>query len=74
VANVTVTVPEELKKRMERVPGMNWSEIARRAFQEAVKQRRMLEAARAMDELRHSTKPGRWSGVKEIRKWRDGTR
>ncbi len=71
MANVTVAVPEALKKRMEHVPGVNWSEIAREAFEEAVRRREMREAAETMDKLRESTKLSGWSGVKEIRKWRD---
>ncbi len=71
VANVTVTVPEELKRMMERVHGVNWSEIARRAFEETIRRRRMLEASQTMDQLRESTKIRGWSGVREIRKWRD---
>jgi hypothetical protein len=71
MANVTVAVPEELKKKMEHVPDVNWSEVARKAFEEAVKRREMTEAAEAMDRLRESTKLSGWSGAREIRKWRD---
>ena len=71
---MTVAVPEGLKKMMERVHGINWSEIARRAFEETIRGRRMLEASRTMDQLRESTKVRGWSGVKEIRKWRDRKR
>ena len=42
MAEVVVKIPEELKKGMDSVPEMNWSEIAREAitknqFKEAVK-------------------------------------
>jgi hypothetical protein len=74
MANVTVSVPEELKKRMEQTAGVNWSEIAREAFEEAVKRKEMREAAESMDRLRESTKLSGWSGVREIRKWRDADR
>ncbi len=30
LANVTVSVPEELKKRMEHMKAVNWSEVARK--------------------------------------------
>ena len=74
MANVTVSVPDELKKKMECTGGVNWSEIARQAFEEAVKRREMRQAAEAIDRLRESTKLPRWSGAREIRKWRDADR
>ena len=37
VANVTVSVPDELKKRMEHMKAVNWGEVARQAFEETVK-------------------------------------
>ncbi len=71
MANVTVSVPEELKKKMERLAGVNWSKVAREAFEEAVRRKRMMEAAEAMDRLREGTRVEGWSGAREIRKWRD---
>ena len=71
MANVTISVPEELKKKIEHTGGVNWSEVARQAFEEAVRSREMSEAAQAMDKLRESTKISGWSGVREIRKLRD---
>ncbi|MBU3906953.1 MAG: hypothetical protein KKA64_01750 [Nanoarchaeota archaeon] len=35
MVNITLSIPEELKKEMEKFPEMNWSVIAR----EAIKQR-----------------------------------
>lgn len=32
MANMTLALPEELKKRMDRFPEINWSEIARQSF------------------------------------------
>ncbi len=74
MANVTVTVPEGLKKKMEQVPGVNWSEVAREAFEETIRRKQMREAAEAMDRLRESVKASGWSGAREIRKWRDTRR
>ncbi|MDG6933781.1 MAG: hypothetical protein JRN68_03700 [Nitrososphaerota archaeon] len=59
--------------------GMKLGEAASEAFRMWVDSRRlqrlrdkekMLEAARQMDALRNASK-GKWSGVAEIRKWRD---
>jgi hypothetical protein len=71
MANVTVAVPEELKKKMEHVPDVNWSEVARQAFEETIRRRQMLEASESIDRLRESSKTTEWNGVQEIRKWRD---
>src|SRR2546425_4398341 len=70
MANVTVAVPEELKKRMEHVPDVNWSEVARQAFEETIRRKQMLEASESIDRLRESSKTTGWNGVQEIRKWR----
>ena len=45
MVNVTIAVPEELKKRMDARPEMNWSELARRAW------KKQLETLEWMDEL-----------------------
>lgn len=36
MANITVSVPEELKRKMELLRIMNWSEVAREAFMQKV--------------------------------------
>jgi predicted transcriptional regulator len=72
VANVTVSVPEELKKRMEHMKAVNWSDVARQAFEETVKREKMARASENIDRLRSEAGRGKWSGVLEIRKWRDG--
>ena len=74
MANVTVAVPEELKKKMEHVPDVNWSEVARQAFEETIRRKQMREAAESTDRLRESSKTPAWSGAREIRKWRDSRR
>ena len=37
MANITVNVPESLKKKMEQVPDVNWSKVAREAFEETIR-------------------------------------
>ena len=70
MSNITIRVPEELKSRMERCKSVNWSEIARKAFEEAARKEEMQCAAASIDKLRNESKI-KWDGVKEIRKWRD---
>jgi predicted transcriptional regulator len=74
VANVTVSVPEELKKRMEHMKAVNWSEVAREAFEEMVRREKMARASETIDRLRSEAGRGKWSGAREIRKWRDKNR
>ncbi len=45
MASITVNVDDELKKRMEKHPEINWSEVTRQAIQEKI------EALEVMDEL-----------------------
>ena len=68
---MTVAVPEELKKKMKHVPDVNWSEVARQAFEETIRRKQMREASESIDRLRDSSKTTGWNGVQEIRKWRD---
>ena len=34
LANITLSVPEELKKEMEKFPEINWSEVARASIKQ----------------------------------------
>ena len=70
LSNVTVRVPEELKGRMKRFKSVNWSEVARKAFEDAARKEEMQCAAQAIKNLRLESKT-QWDGAKEIRKWRD---
>jgi hypothetical protein len=73
MSNITVRVPEELKSRMERCKTINWSEIARKAFEDAAHQEEMKSAAQAIKKMRDDSKEN-WNGAKEIRKWRDAAK
>ena len=71
--NITVSIPFELKKKMEAIKkkkNVNWSEVARRAFEEEIKRLERLIAVEEMDRLRAESKV-KWDGVKEVRKWRN---
>ncbi len=45
MSSITVNVDDDLKKRMEKHPEINWSEVTRQAIQ------KKLEALELMDEL-----------------------
>jgi len=67
--NMTITIPEDLRRRIKKVKNVNWSEVARRAFEEELKKIERQIAAEEIDRLR--TESRGWSGVEEIRRWRD---
>mgnify|MGYP001125013394 CR=1 FL=1 len=69
MTNVTVSVSEDLRRHMKRYKHVNWSEVARKAFESVIRQEEMRKAAEGIDELRLSAH-SKWSGAKEIRKWR----
>lgn len=48
---VTVNVDDELKTQMEEHPEINWSEVARNAFEEKVDDLEMMERLTADSEL-----------------------
>jgi predicted alpha/beta-fold hydrolase len=72
-ANITISVPEDLKRCMQRLKHINWSEVARRAFEEMVSREEMRVAADTIKRLRMESQT-QWDGAKEIRRWRDAAR
>lgn len=42
MVNFTVAIPDELKKKLDRYPEMNWSEVARQAWKEKAEQMELL--------------------------------
>ncbi len=44
MVNITLSVPEDLKKKMEESKFINWSEVAREAIRERIKQLQILDA------------------------------
>jgi len=73
MSNITVRVPEELKRRMKRCKNVNWSDVARKAFEDAARREEMQFAAEAIKNLRLESKAD-WDGAKAIRKWRDAAK
>jgi hypothetical protein len=74
MANVTITMPEELKREMKKRKSTNWSSVARGEFEEAIRQEEMGMAAEGINRLRSSAQTSGWIGAKEIRKWRDASK
>lgn len=51
MVNVTLSIPEDLKKTMDKHPEMNWSEVARQAFKERLSQLELLDAIASKSKL-----------------------
>ena len=43
MTNLTLSVPEEIRKKMEKFAWLNWSEIAREAFLKRMRELEILE-------------------------------
>ncbi len=67
--NMTITIPEDLRRKIREIKNVNWSEVARRAFEEEIKKLERLSAVEEIDRLRSRSEG--WSGADEVRKWRD---
>lgn len=81
MAIFTVRIDEKLKKKMEKLKHINWSEVVRQAISNMIENEsinsgrkinfeRVMSAAKEQDRLRTKTS-GSWSGAEEIRKWRE---
>ena len=78
-AVISFRVDRELKERMDRLRHVNWSEIVRRAIYEVVVREEARLRSKDPERLRRalvrSEKLSRqvegWSGVEEVRRWRE---
>ncbi len=76
---VSFRISKELKKKMDRLKHINWSEVVRKAIQEVVAREeaklmskdlsRIRRAALKSEELSRSIEG--WNSVEEIRRWRE---
>ena len=48
---ITLAVPEDMKKKMEVFPEMNWSAVARQAFQQKIQDLELLRKFRSISNL-----------------------
>jgi len=51
MANITVSVDDDLKQAMDRHPEINWSEVARQAFQEKLEELELMEKIASKSQL-----------------------
>lgn len=78
MAIITLRVDDELKKKMEELKEVNWSEVARQAIREKIIETELWqpvnisllkEASADTDALRRTIRG--WESTTEIRKWRE---
>jgi len=51
MANLTLSIPNELKERMEKFPEINWSEVARDSIKKKIAQLNFLKGFRMDSEI-----------------------
>lgn len=73
MANISVRVDEELKKEMEQMRHVNWSEVIRKAIQEYVSQKEQNNLAKAvlLTERIRKVAPEGYNSTRTIREWRE---
>ena len=78
---VSARVDDETRRRMRRLPHINWSEVMREAILEKLREEerrrdvdvgRLLAAARVTDAIREPSRG--WDSTEEIRRWRERRR
>ena len=67
---ICVRIPKELKEEMRKID-INWSEYIRDSIKEKIREIRMIEASKKIDEIRAKTIQGKFNAAKSIRKDRD---
>ena len=70
LSNITITVDKELKKKMEELRQVNWSSVAREAFEQRIRAEKRKQIASNIKAIRDKDETT-WSGSEEVRKWRD---
>ncbi|MHA1581913.1 MAG: type II toxin-antitoxin system VapB family antitoxin [Candidatus Baldrarchaeia archaeon] len=69
---VSIRIPKKLKEEMKKV-NVNWSKYLRSVIEEKIRQIKMEEASRKIDEIRNKTAMGVFNAAKSIREDRDKT-
>jgi len=67
---ITIRISDSMREEMKTFKDINWSKEVRESIEKRLKQEKMKKACEIQDTLRNKAS-GKWSGVLEIRKWRD---
>ena len=73
MANISVRVDEKMKKEMERLKQVNWSEVIRVAIKERLNQEKQKNLAKAVliNEKIRKIAPKGYDSTSVIREWRE---
>ncbi len=53
MTNITLSIPDELKKKMEKYPEIKWSQVARKAIEEKIRDLELLDELTKNSKLTH---------------------
>ena len=67
---ICIRIPKELKEEMKEID-INWSEYIRDLIRKKIRQIKMMEASKKIDEIRAKTVQGKFNAAKSIREDRD---
>ena len=67
---ITVRISDSMREEMKSFRDINWSEEIRLSIEKKLKKMKMKSACKIQDRLRKKAS-GKWSGISEIRKWRE---
>lgn len=59
MANVTLSIPEILYKKMQKHPELKWSEVARQAIQDKIQDQELLADLKAIAKAEQAHKEGK---------------
>ncbi len=78
---VSFRIDRELKRKMDQLKHINWSEVVRRAIAETIRREEERRRSKDLTKVRKaalrseiiSREVKGWSSVEEIRKWRESS-
>jgi len=68
MANITLSVPELLRARMQQHPEYKWSEIARKAIEQKIDEAEFLDDLRSVSDAKAARKAGKLVSYKDAAK------
>jgi len=67
---ISVRISEEIKRKMNWFKHVDWAKYIQNTIEKKIREEEMNLACQIMDKVAMKTS-GKWSGVNEIRKWRE---
>jgi regulator of protease activity HflC (stomatin/prohibitin superfamily) len=70
---ISIRISDSMREEMKAFKDINWSKEIRESIDKRLRQEKVKNACETQDKLRNKAS-GKWSGVAEIRKWRERRR